>query len=125
MPRRAQMRATVFAYFVNEPSQYGVVTFVTSDRPVDIIERPTQFLSNWAVTGLYSYDNTVLDIAANLRPSARGELEITDVNRRYLKFGRPHIANRAGAMLGSTPEPLIVCWKRRNSCARSNIGRGC
>src|SRR5262249_29791671 len=59
-----------------------------SDRPVDIVEKPKQFLSNWAVTGLYFYDNSVLDIAASLRPSARGELEITDVNRRYLEAGR-------------------------------------
>jgi glucose-1-phosphate thymidylyltransferase len=80
--------ATVFAYYVSEPSQYGVVKFDSSERPVDIVEKPAQFLSNWAVTGLYFYDNTVLDIAAKLRPSARGELEITDVNRRYLERGQ-------------------------------------
>jgi len=64
-----------------------VVKFDENDKPVDIVEKPTQFLSNWAVTGLYFYDNSVLEIAANLRPSARGELEITDVNRRYLESG--------------------------------------
>ena len=80
--------ATVFAYYVSEPNQYGVVKFDESDKPVDIVEKPTQFLSNWAVTGLYFYDNSVLDIAAGLRPSARGELEITDVNRRYLESGK-------------------------------------
>jgi len=79
--------ATIFAYFVNEASQYGVVKFDERERPVDIVEKPTRFLSNWAVTGLYFYDNSVLDIAASLRPSARGELEITDVNRRYLELG--------------------------------------
>jgi glucose-1-phosphate thymidylyltransferase len=78
--------ATVFAYYVSEPSQYGVVKFGDSGEAMDIVEKPTQFLSNWAVTGLYFYDNAVLDIAAGLRPSARGELEITDVNRCYLEL---------------------------------------
>jgi glucose-1-phosphate thymidylyltransferase len=83
--------ATIFAYYVSDPSQYGVVKFDDAERPADIIEKPTQFLSNWAVTGLYFYDNAVLDIAASLRPSARGELEITDVNRRYMELGKIHI----------------------------------
>jgi len=83
--------ATVFAYHVSEPSQYGVVKFDEADRPIDIVEKPKQYLSNWAVTGLYFYDNTVLDIAAGLRPSARGELEITDVNRRYLELNKLHV----------------------------------
>ena len=80
--------ATVFAYYVNEPSQYGVVSFDDKGNPKEIVEKPATFLSNWAVTGLYFYDNAVLDIAAELRPSARGELEITDVNRRYLELGK-------------------------------------
>ena len=83
--------ATVFAYYVNEPSQYGVVKFDDAGEPIDLVEKPTQFLSNWAVTGLYFYDNAVLDIAANLHPSARGELEITDVNRRYLELKQLHV----------------------------------
>jgi glucose-1-phosphate thymidylyltransferase len=83
--------ASIFAYYVSEPSQYGVVKFDASERPIDIVEKPAQFLSNWAVTGLYFYDNAVLDIAAQLRPSARGELEITDVNRRYMELGRLHV----------------------------------
>src|SRR5712671_1833495 len=83
--------ATIFAYYVNEPSQYGVLSFDHTERPIDIVEKPSQFLSNWAVTGLYFYDNSVLDIAASLRPSARGELEITDVNRRYLELGRLNV----------------------------------
>jgi glucose-1-phosphate thymidylyltransferase len=83
--------ATVFAYHVSEPSQYGVVKFDEADRPIDIVEKPKQYLSNWAVTGLYFYDNAVLDIAAGLRPSARGELEITDVNRRYLELNKLHV----------------------------------
>lgn len=83
--------ATVFAYYVNEPSQYGVVKFDNLGEAIDIVEKPTQFLSNWAVTGLYFYDNAVLDIAAGLRPSARGELEISDVNRRYLQLKKLHV----------------------------------
>ena len=83
--------ATVFVYHVNDPSQYGVVEFGDNDKPVDIVEKPKEFLSNWAVTGLYFYDNTVLDIASNLRPSARGELEITDVNRRFLEANKLRI----------------------------------
>src|SRR5262249_23125285 len=82
--------ATVFAYYVNDPSQYGVLNLDENDVAIDIVEKPSDFLSNWAVTGLYFYDNAVLDIAANLRPSARGELEITDVNRRYLELEKLH-----------------------------------
>jgi glucose-1-phosphate thymidylyltransferase len=80
--------ATIFGYYVREPSQYGVIAFDEAQKPVDIVEKPREFLSNWAVTGLYFYDNAVLDIAAGLRPSGRGELEITDVNRRYLQLGK-------------------------------------
>jgi glucose-1-phosphate thymidylyltransferase len=83
--------ATVFAYYVSEPSQYGVVKFDERGGAIDLVEKPTQFVSNWAVTGLYFYDNAVLDIAAGLRPSARGELEITDVNRCYLELGKLHV----------------------------------
>jgi glucose-1-phosphate thymidylyltransferase len=83
--------ATVFAYFVSEPSQYGVVQFDADARRVEIVEKPKQFLSNWAVTGLYFYDNDVLGIAATLKPSARGELEITDVNRHYLERGKLNV----------------------------------
>ena len=83
--------ATVFAYYVSDPNQYGVLKFDAGDKPIDIVEKPTQFISNWAVTGLYFYDNIVLDIAAGLRPSARGELEITDVNRRYMELGKLHV----------------------------------
>ena len=83
--------ATIFAYYVNEPSQYGVVMFDPDGAAIDIVEKPVQFLSNWAVTGLYFYDNSVLDIAAALRPSARGELEISDVNRRYLGLNKLNV----------------------------------
>lgn len=79
--------ATVFAYHVRRPEAYGVIAFDQRGRATGIEEKPKRPKSNWAVTGLYFYDNSVLDIAADLSPSARGELEITDVNKTYLKRG--------------------------------------
>jgi glucose-1-phosphate thymidylyltransferase len=83
--------ATVFAYQVRDPERYGVVSFDAAGRAMEIVEKPAAPQSNWAVTGLYFYDNSVLDIAAQLRPSARGELEITDVNRHYMDLGKMHV----------------------------------
>jgi glucose-1-phosphate thymidylyltransferase len=88
--------ATIFGYSVKDPQRYGVAEFDEQDRLVAIVEKPRQPKSSYAITGLYVYDNQVLDIATNLKPSARGELEITDVNMEYLrrdklkliKFGR-------------------------------------
>ncbi len=101
--------ATVFGYRVKDPQRYGVVEFDAAGRVVDIAEKPQQPKSNYAVTGLYFYDREVCDIAARLTPSARGELEITDVNRRYLARGllRVEKLGRGVAWLDTgTPEAL-------------------
>ena len=80
--------AIVYAYYVNNPERYGVVTFDENEKAVSIVEKPENPTSNYAVPGLYFYDNDVVSIAANLEPSARGEYEITDVNKAYLEAGK-------------------------------------
>jgi glucose-1-phosphate thymidylyltransferase len=84
--------ATVFAYRVNDPERYGVVEFDQDGRAISLEEKPRQPKSNYAVTGLYFYDNRVVDVARNLKPSPRGELEITDVNRQYLAWNQLNVS---------------------------------
>jgi len=81
----------VYAYHVNDPERYGVVEFDSNNRAISIEEKPTHPKSNYAVPGIYFYDNDVVEIAKNLTPSARGEYEITDVNREYLRRGKLHV----------------------------------
>jgi glucose-1-phosphate thymidylyltransferase len=100
----------VFAYHVSDPERYGVVEFDRNNQAISIEEKPAKPRSNYAVPGLYFYDNTVLDIAATLRPSVRGEYEITDVNREYLRQGRLKVGilDRGTAWLDTGTFPSLM-----------------
>jgi glucose-1-phosphate thymidylyltransferase len=105
-----EVGATVFAYRVRDPERYGVVSFDDAGQALEIVEKPTHALSPWAVTGLYFYDHRVCDMAASIRPSSRGELEITDLNRLYLEEGTLHVdrLGRGCAWLDAgKPESLL------------------
>ncbi len=102
--------ASVFAYRVRDPERYGVVSFDEAGRAVEIVEKPAAPISNWAVTGLYFYDKRVSEIAANIKPSPRGELEITDLNSVYLALGALHVErlSRGCSWLDAgTPDSLL------------------
>jgi glucose-1-phosphate thymidylyltransferase len=105
-----QNGATVFAYQVRDPERYGVVAFDETGRALEIVEKPAAPTSNWAVTGLYFYDKDINEIAPRIRPSARGELEITDLNQVYLEMGalRVEKLSRGCAWLDAgTPDSLL------------------
>jgi glucose-1-phosphate thymidylyltransferase len=102
--------ASVFAYQVRDPERYGVVAFNSDGRAIEVVEKPAAPTSNWAITGLYFYDHQVNDIAPKIKPSARGELEITDLNRAYLEMGTLHVEklSRGCAWLDAgTPDSLL------------------
>src|SRR3546814_18689981 len=121
-----QHGATVFGYQVSDPERYGVVEFDAAGRAVSLEEKPCQPKSRFAVTGLYFYDEQVAEIAAALKPSARGELEITDLNRRYLEAGRQtgERLRRGYARLDTGNHASLIHPRQRTADGRGGKERG-
>ena len=114
----------VFGYPVNDPHRYGVVSFDERGRPLSIEEKPPNPRSNYAVTGIYFYDNQVLDIAQSIKPSARGEYEISDINRCYLAMGQLKVEKLGrGFAWPQIPERTRACCRHPNSSRSSKPGR--
>ena len=116
-------RATVFGYHVDDPERFGVVEFDGEGRAVSIEEKPAEPKSSYAVTGLYFYPGDVSSRAAEVKPSARGELEITTLNQMYLEEGTLSVVTLAAATRGWTPAPWRACTRRRSSSAPSSTPR--
>ena len=124
--RRASARndgATIFGYAVDDPERYGVIEFDADNRVLSIEEKPKQPKSNWAAIGLYFYDESVVELAKTLKPSARGEYEITDLNNLYVREGRLTSSGSGAALPGSMPEPTTRCSKRPSSSACCSAAR--
>ena len=102
--------ATIFGYYVDDPQRYGIVELDENKEPVSIVEKPKEPKSNWAVPGLYFYDNSVVDIAKTIKPSPRGELEITDINKIYLQQKNYPLNCWVEVLLGLMPERIIRYW---------------
>src|SRR5271170_465672 len=115
--------AAIFGYRVHDPERYGVVEFDAQGRAISIEEKPKAPRSNHAVPGLYLYDNQVVDITKNLQPSARGELEITDVNVAYLRRGQLQVHQLSRGFAWLDAGTSSSCTRRRPTCKRSKNGR--
>ena len=110
--------ASVFGYYVQDPERYGVVSFDETGKANEIVEKPKNPKSNWAVTGLYFYDRDVAKIAKSIKPSPRGELELTDVNNVYLERGDLHVERMGRGYAGLIQARMTLCCRHLNSSAQ-------